>query len=62
MKNKSKNPSCGFSYYVNDEQLREYHSWPVTKRVEWLYAVNLMRTRLPVEVRKIQDKFRSGEI
>ncbi|MEW6088726.1 MAG: hypothetical protein AB1498_10540 [bacterium] len=54
--------STGFSYYVNDDHLLAYHAWPIEKRLEWLYAVNLLRKGLPSRIKKIQDKFRSGQI
>ena len=48
----------GFSYYVKDDQLRAYNAWPIEKRLEWLFAVNILRKGLPSRVRNIQDKFR----
>ncbi len=57
---KNKNMPKGFSYYVKDDQLQAYHAWPIEKRLEWLYAVNILRKGLPSRVKNIQDKFRSG--
>lgn len=52
----------GFSYYVSDEQLKEYGSWPLEKRLAWLYAGNKLRKQLPEKNREIQDAFRRGDM
>lgn len=51
---KNKNIPTGFSYYVKDGQLQAYNSWPIEKRLEWLYAVNILRKGLPSKVKKIR--------
>lgn len=52
----------GFSYFVNDEMLKEYCKMAVGKRLEWLYAANKLRNGLSKKIQKIQDKFRKAEI
>ena len=59
--NKTEEPK-GFSYYVSDEQLRDYATWPMEKRLDWLMAGLRLRNALPEHIREIQDKFRRGEI
>ncbi|MFC1668551.1 hypothetical protein ACFL1T_04130 [Chlamydiota bacterium] len=52
----------GFSYIVSKEKIKEYSSWPIAKRLEWLYMGNVLRKNLPREIIEKQDKFRKAEI
>ncbi len=53
---------CGFNYYLSKERIEEYRKKPADKRLLWLYQLNLFRVKYPQRIKKIQDKFRSGEI
>jgi len=57
MKNKR-----GFSYYVSQEQINDYRTWPLERRLKWLFLCNKMRKSLNPKVIEIQDAFRSGKI
>ena len=48
----------GFYYSINKEQIKDYRKWSVERRLEWLYAGNLMRKLLPKRIVKIQESFR----
>ena len=52
----------GFSYYVTDEQIKEYSSWPVERRLQWLLMGNKLRKSLPKKTIEIQELFRQGKI
>ena len=52
----------GFSYYVNDEQMDEYRSWPIERRLQWLLLGNKLRKSLPKKTIEIQEAFRQGKI
>jgi len=52
----------GFTYYVSQEQMDEYRSWPIERRLQWLYLGNKLRKLLPRETIEIQEAFRKGEI
>jgi len=52
----------GFSYFVNDEQLKEYSSWPMERRLQWLLMGNKLRKLLPKKTIEIQDLFRQGKL
>jgi hypothetical protein len=52
----------GFAYYVSREQIDEYRSWAVERRLEWLYLGNKLRKSLPRETIEIQEAFRQGKI
>jgi hypothetical protein len=52
----------GFSYYVGDEQMDEYRSWPVERRLQWLLLGNKLRKSLPKKTIEIQEAFRQGKI
>jgi hypothetical protein len=52
----------GFSYSLSWNQIVEYRSWPIERRLKWLFLANKMRKSLPKETIKIQDAFRQGKI
>jgi hypothetical protein len=52
----------GFSYYVDDEQMAEYRSWPIARRLQWLLLGNKLRKSLPKKTIEIQEAFRQGKI
>jgi hypothetical protein len=55
-------PRKGFSYFVSDEQLKEYSSWPMERRLQWLLMGNKLRKMLPEKTIEIQELFRQGKI
>jgi len=52
----------GFSYILTKEQIAEYRSWPVERRLRWLFTANKMRRYLPKKTIEIQEAFRQGKI
>ena len=52
----------GFAYFVSKEQIEEYSSWPIERRLQWLFLANKMRRFLPRKTTKLQEAFRQGEI
>ena len=52
----------GFSYSVSQEQVSDYRTWPVERKLNWLLLGNKMRKVLPFETIAIQEKFREGKI
>jgi hypothetical protein len=52
----------GFAYYVSQEQIEEYRSWPMERRLQWLFLANKMRRSLPQRVIELQEAFREGKI
>ena len=52
----------GFTYYVSQEQIDEYRSWPIERRLEWLYLGNKLRKFVPRKTIEIQEAFREGKI
>jgi hypothetical protein len=52
----------GFTYYVSGEQIDEYRSWSIERRLEWLYLGNKLRKSLPRKTIEIQEAFRQGKI
>ena len=52
----------GFSYNLTKEQIDEYLSWPIERRLKWLFIANKMRRYLPKKTIEIQDAFREGKI
>jgi hypothetical protein len=52
----------GFSYYLTKEQITEYSSWTVERRLKWLFIANKMRRYLPKKTIEIQEAFRQGKI
>ena len=59
-----KKQKCGgFSYYVTEEQIREYSKLDVAQKLAWLEAANDFTFKtLPKKNWAIWEKFRSGEI
>jgi len=52
----------GFSYILTKEQIDEYCSWPIERRLKWLFVANKMRRYLPKKTIEIQEAFREGKI
>jgi len=52
----------GFTYTVSKEQLEDYRTWPIERRLKWLYLANKMRRSLPRKTIEIQELFRGGKI
>ena len=52
----------GFTYIVREEQIQEYSSWSIERRLKWLFAANKMRKSLPQKTIEIQEAFRQGKI
>jgi len=52
----------GFSYFLTEEQIDEYRSWPVERRLKWLFIANKLRKDLPKKTIEIQEAFRQGKI
>lgn len=52
----------GFSYILTKEQIDEYRSWPVERRLKWLFFANKLRRYLPKKTIEIQEEFRRGKI
>jgi len=55
---KSKN--CGYEYYISREMLRDYQRKSPKIRLLWLFQGNLLRSKYPKSLIKIQDRFRAG--
>jgi hypothetical protein len=52
----------GFTYTVSREQMDEYRTWPLDRRLKWLFQANKMRRLLPKKTIEIQEAFRQGKI
>ena len=52
----------GFTYTVSREQIIEYSTWPLDRRLKWLFYANKMRRLLPRKTIEIQEAFRQGKI
>ena len=52
----------GFAYVVSREQIEEYRSWPLERRLRWLLLSNKMRRFLPPKTIELQEAFRAGKI
>jgi hypothetical protein len=52
----------GFSYILTRDQIDEYRSWPVERRLRWLFYANKIRRYLPEKTIEIQEAFRQGKI
>jgi hypothetical protein len=52
----------GFTYTVSQEQIIEYSTWPLDRRLKWLFCANKMRRLLPRKTIEIQEAFRQGKI
>jgi hypothetical protein len=53
-------PKKGFTYVVSKERIEEYRSWPMERRLKWLFAANRMRKSLPQKTIETQEAFRQG--
>jgi len=52
----------GFSYILTKEQIEEYRSWSIERRLKWLFIANKIRKYLPEKTIEIQEAFRQGKI
>ncbi|MDI6756962.1 MAG: hypothetical protein QME32_02955 [Endomicrobiia bacterium] len=52
----------GFSYYIEDEMLKEYKGFSVEQKLSWLVAANDLEQGLGKRTRKLHDKFRKALI
>ncbi len=52
----------GFTYTVSKEQVDEYMTWSVDRRLKWLFQANKMRRLLPKKIIEIQEAFRQAKI
>jgi hypothetical protein len=52
----------GFTYTVSWEQIGEYTTWSVDRRLKWLFQANKMRRFLPKKTIEIQEAFRQAKI
>lgn len=52
----------GFSYILTEEQIEEYRSWPVERRLKWLFIANKFRRYFSKKTIEIQEAFRQGKI
>ncbi|MBP1699399.1 MAG: hypothetical protein H6Q41_4587 [Deltaproteobacteria bacterium] len=52
----------GFTYTVSKEQIDEYTTWSVDRRLKWLFQANKMRRFLPKKTIEIQEAFRQAKI
>lgn|GEM_PF-911593 len=52
----------GFSYIVSQIQIDEYRSWPVERRLEWLFCGSILRRELSEKTRELHDAFREGRL
>jgi hypothetical protein len=52
----------GFTYTVSKEQIDEYTTWSVDRRLKWLFQANKLRRFLPKKTIEIQEAFRQGKI
>ena len=52
----------GFSYYLEEEKIKEHRKWSAEEKLRWLSYGNRLREFYPKKVIKIQEKFRKREI
>ena len=52
----------GYTYVVSREQIDEYRTWPLDRRLKWLFQANKMRRLLPKKTVEFQEAFRQGKI
>ena len=52
----------GFDYYLEKEVLKNYIRKSPEEKLRWLFMGNKLRKHAPLKIRKMQDKFRRGEI
>ena len=48
--------------HFDKEQIEEYSSWPIERRLQWLFLANKMRRFLPRKTIELQEAFRQGKI
>ncbi len=53
---------AGFTYTVSREQMDEYRTWSLDRRLKWLFHANKMRKLLPQKTIEIQEAFRQAKI
>jgi hypothetical protein len=52
----------GYTYFVGREQIEQYKTWPVIRRLAWLLEGNKLRKNLPRKTVAIQEAFRQGKM
>ena len=52
----------GFSYWVDPDQIERYRTWPVERRLKWLFYGNKLRKSMPSNIIATQEAFRKGKI
>lgn len=52
----------GYEYVLPEEQIDEYRSWPIERRLHWLLLGNRLRKMLPAKTVEIQEAFRQGRM
>jgi hypothetical protein len=52
----------GYTYTVSREQIDEYRTWPLDRRLKWLFQANKLRRFLPKKTIEIQEAFRQGKM
>ena len=52
----------GFGYVLTYDQIETYLTWPIERRLQWLFVANKMRMSLPQKTRAIQEAFRQARI
>ena len=52
----------GFEYVLTEEQIDEYRSRPIERRLQWLLQGNRLRKMLSPETIEIQEAFRQGKM
>ena len=52
----------GFCYVVDPDQIEEYRSWSIKRRLQWLFIGNKLRKSMPRKVIDIQEEFRQGKL
>jgi hypothetical protein len=50
----------GFGYVLTEDQIETYRTWPIARRLQWLYVANKMRMSLPRKTKAIQETFRQN--
>ena len=56
------NKSSGFSYALSREQIEEYRTWTMERRLKWLFCANKIRRFLPRKTIELQEAFRQGKM
>jgi hypothetical protein len=55
---KNKKALTGFRYHLDLEKIREYRRFSLERRLLWLYYGNVLRSKYPKRVIKLQEKLR----